>query len=153
MNISLGDVQETALIPLAIRADETMRKNNRITDIKAVEIIKALGIGTKKYDKFFSHEGIVARTILFDETVGSLIIQHENAVCINIGCGLDDRFTRVDNGKILWYDVDLPDSIAVRKKAFAESDRVKMIAGNVLSNGWADGIPKEKTVIVIAEVC
>lgn len=86
----------------------------------------------------------MARTILFDKTVRPLIRQHENAVCINIGCGLDDRFTRVDNGKILRCDVVLPASIAVRKKVFTESARVKMIAGNILSNGWADSIPKGK---------
>lgn len=44
MNISLRDVQETALIPPAIRADDT--------DIKAVEIIKALGIDTKNTISF-----------------------------------------------------------------------------------------------------
>ena len=36
----LGDVQETALIPLAIRANETERKMARIHDDKAVEIIR-----------------------------------------------------------------------------------------------------------------
>lgn len=43
----LGDVQETALIPLAVRADETVRENARIHDFKAVEIIKKLGVDTK----------------------------------------------------------------------------------------------------------
>lgn len=31
MNLQLGDIQETALIPLAIRANETKRENARIT--------------------------------------------------------------------------------------------------------------------------
>ena len=42
MDLQLGDVQETALIPLAIRANETERKNARIHDEKAVEIIDTL---------------------------------------------------------------------------------------------------------------
>ena len=69
MDLQLGDVQETALIPLAIRANETKRKNARIHDEKAVEIIDTLGIDTKNLDKYISHEGVVARTILFDEAV------------------------------------------------------------------------------------
>ena len=64
MDLQLGDVQETALIPLAIRANETKRKNARIHDEKAVEIIDTLGIDTKNLDKFISHEGVAARTIL-----------------------------------------------------------------------------------------
>ena len=57
MELQLGDVQTTALIPLAIKASETMRDNPRIKDPKAVEIINALGIDTTPYDKFTSHEG------------------------------------------------------------------------------------------------
>lgn len=40
MNIQLGKVQETMLIPLAIKANETLRKNPRIKDEKAVEIVQ-----------------------------------------------------------------------------------------------------------------
>ncbi len=54
MNLKLGDVQTTALIPLAIKANETKRKNARITDNKAAEIIDALGVDTAQYDKFMS---------------------------------------------------------------------------------------------------
>lgn len=69
MNLQLGDVQETALIPLAIRANETKRKNARVHDEKAVEIIETLAVNTKRMDKFFSHEGVVAETIMFDSAV------------------------------------------------------------------------------------
>ncbi|HOA00463.1 hypothetical protein [Ruminococcus sp.] len=47
MELKLGDVQETALIPLAIKADESKRSDHRIYDGKAVEIIDELGIDTK----------------------------------------------------------------------------------------------------------
>ena len=129
MDITLGDVQTTALIPLAIKANETMRKKPRIKDEKAVEIIKTLGIDTKSYDKFMSHEGVVARTIMLDKQLKNLIKKNPNACIVNIGAGFDNRFSRVDNGEILWFDLDLPDSISARKKAFANQDRVTMIAG------------------------
>ena len=125
-----GDVLETALIPLAIRANETERKMARIHDDKAVEIIRELDVDTEKLNRFFSHEGVIARTILFDETVKKLLRKYLDAVCINIGCGLDDRFSRVDNGKIRWFNVDLPDSIEMRKKFFYETEREHMLAAN-----------------------
>lgn len=151
MDLQLGDVQETALIPLAIRANETKRKNARIHDGKAVEIIKALAIDTKDMDKFFSHEGVVARTIMFDRALKKLLAKYPDAVCVNIGCGLDDRFSRVDNGKIRWFNVDLPDSIEVRKKIFKETGRERMIAGDILKTDWMEDVPKEDVMIVIAE--
>ena len=147
----LGDVQETALIPLAIRANETERKTARIYDNKAVEIIRELDVDTEKLDQFFSHEGVIARTILFDETVKKLLRKYPDAVCINIGCGLDDRFSRVDNGKIRWFNVDLADSIEIRKKFFHETEREHMLAADILKPNWADGILKSDMAIVIAE--
>ncbi|SHM79898.1 class I SAM-dependent methyltransferase [Ruminococcus flavefaciens] len=136
MELRLGDVQTTALIPLAVKANETMRKNARIKDKKAVEIIKALKINTKPYDKFMSHEGVIARTIMLDRQLKGIIQNAPDTVIVNVGAGFDNRFERVDNGKILWFDLDLPDSIAARRKAFPQKDRVTMIAGNALEDDW-----------------
>ena len=99
--LKLGDVQETALIPLSSRATETLRKNPRVRAPKAVQVISELGIATKKYDKIFTHECVIARTIMFDNAVKYFVERYPNALCLNIGCGLDDRFNRVDNGHIL----------------------------------------------------
>lgn len=136
MELKLGDVQTTALIPLAIKASETLRKNPRINDPKAVEIIRALNVDTKQYDKFMSHEGVIARTIMLDRQLKEIIRKEPEAVIVNIGAGFDNRFSRVDNNSILWFDIDLPDAIAARKKAFPERDRVTMIAGNALTDDW-----------------
>ena len=114
MDLKIGDIQETALVTLAIRASETARKNARIKDFMAKEIIDTLGIDVRKYDPFLSHEGVVARTIMYKNQLNELIIRHPDALCVNLGCGFDDKFTQVDNGKIMWYDVDLPDILAVR---------------------------------------
>lgn len=149
--ISLGDVQETALISLAIKANESRRKSPRIYDAKAVEIISALGIDTDKYDKFASHEGVVARTIMIDRTVSKLLEKYPDAIVVNIGCGFDDRFSRVDNGKAHWYHVDHADSIEVRRKVFEPHERQTLIAGDLYENSWTNGIPNDKVTIIIAE--
>ena len=142
MELKLGDVQMTALIPLAVKASETMRKNARIKDEKAVEIINVLNIDTKQYDKFLSHEGVVARTIMLDRQLKEIIEKAPDTVVVNLGAGFDNRFSRVDNGQIWWFDLDLPDSIAVRKKAFPERERVTMLPGNVLEDGWCEEVRK-----------
>ena len=113
MDIEFGDIQETALVTLAIRASETARPNPRIRDEKAAEIIRMLGVDVSKYDPFLSHEGVVARTIMFADTLRELLNQFPDAVCVNLGCGFDDKFCQVDNGQVEWFDVDSPDQIAV----------------------------------------
>ena len=149
--LKLNGVEETMLIPLAIKANETQRKNARIKDKKAVEIINKLNIDTAKYDKFMSHEGVVARTILFDKEIKEFINKYPDAVCISIGCGFDNRFERVDNGKIKWYNLDFPDVINARKNFFNENSRVSCIAGSALDEKWTNEIEKDKTAIILIE--
>jgi len=151
MDLQFGDVQETALITLSIRATETARPNARIKDPAARQIIGMLGVDVKKYDHFLSHEGVVARTIMYRDELRRLIARYPDAVCINLGCGFDDKFTQVDNGKIQWFDVDLPDQIAVRRKVFSDKPRCIMMDGNALDGAWTVALPKDKMNIVVME--
>lgn len=151
MDITFGDVQETALIPLAIKASETVRENPRITDQKAKEIIDTLGVDVSKYDPFLSHEGVVARTIMFREKLKELIEKYPRATCINLGCGFDDKFVQVDNGSITWFDVDLPDQIAVRRKVYEDRGRCVMIDGSALDGAWTHALPKNDMYLIVME--
>ncbi|XME04114.1 class I SAM-dependent methyltransferase [Lachnospiraceae bacterium C1.1] len=151
MDITFGDIQETALIPLAIKASETVRKNARIRDSKAKEIIDTLGVDVSKYDPFLSHEGVVARTLMYRNELKRLIRLYPDAECINLGCGFDDKFSQVDNGRILWFDVDLPDQIEVRRKVYTDRDRCTMLSGSALDNTWTKSVPKRNMTIVIME--
>lgn len=149
--LTFGDIQQTALVTLAIRASETARPNPRIRDEKAAEIIRSLGVDVSKYDPFLSHEGVVARTILFAEALRVLIDRYPDAVCVNLGCGFDDKFSQVDNGQIEWFDVDLPDQIAVRRKVFEDRPRCTMLDGDALDGAWTARLPKGRPVIVVME--
>lgn len=151
IKLNLNEVQETALIPLAVKANETKRKHNRIVDKKAIEILETLNIDTKKYDKFFSHEGIIARTILIDKFVKKFINSYPNALVLNIGCGFDDRFSRINNNKLLWYDIDLPSSIKVRQKVYQDRRGRKMYSADILTKGWAKNIEKREKTLIIME--
>jgi O-methyltransferase involved in polyketide biosynthesis len=52
---------------------------------------------------------IAVRTEILDNATKEFMNKFPDAVIINIGCGLDTRFSRMDNGKVRWYDLDLPD--------------------------------------------
>ncbi|MBR1937864.1 MAG: class I SAM-dependent methyltransferase [Spirochaetales bacterium] len=151
MDLQFGDIQETALIPLAIKASETARPNARIKDPKAKEIIDTLGVDVSKFDPFLSHEGVVARTIMFRDQLSALLKEYPDAVCINLGCGFDDKFSQVDNGKLQWFDVDLPDQIAVRRKVYSDRERCTMLDGDALNGEWTKKLPASDMYIVVME--
>jgi len=151
MDLQVGDIQETALITLAIRASETARPNARIKDTKAKEIIDTLGVDVSKYDPFMSHEGVVARTIMYKNQLDELIRQYPDALCINLGCGFDDKFIQVDNGTITWFDVDLPDILTVRRKIYQDRERCVMKEGSAFESAWTKDLPQRSMTIVVME--
>ncbi len=57
----------------------------------------------------------------------------------------------MDNGKLRWYDVDLPDQIAVRRKVYEDRDRCIMMDGDALDGAWTGNIPKADMYLIVME--
>jgi O-methyltransferase involved in polyketide biosynthesis len=74
--------------------------------------------------------------IELDELVNKFIAENPDCVVVNIACGLDTRFYRVDNGRITWYNLDLPETIEVRNQIFEATERVSNIGISVLDSLW-----------------
>jgi O-methyltransferase involved in polyketide biosynthesis len=74
-----------------------------------------------------------------------------DGVVLHLGCGLDTRYSRVDNGKVRWFDLDMPGPIELRRKFFSETDRYHMIASSVLDYRWMDAVPRGRPVFIAAE--
>lgn len=149
---NLKGVPETLLATLWARAAETKQEKPIITDEKAVEIVNKIEYDFSRFDKDWLTQVMVAvRTEILDNATKAFIEKYPYATIINLGCGLDTRFYRLDNGKIQWYDLDLPESIKVRKNFFEESDRYKMIAKSVFDYSWMDEIAVNKPTLIILE--
>lgn len=153
MSLKLSGVTETLLIPLWARAVETQRTDPLIIDNRAVEMVQAIEYDFAKFNKtWLSQTGIAIRTLLFDQAVTRFITLHPQAVVINLGCGLDTRFSRVDNGTIVWYDLDLPEPINLRRQFFNETDRYHLLGQSVFEQSWLETVKHEqRPVLIIAE--
>ena len=89
--------------------------------------------------------GVIARTIVLDRLVGDYIEKHPRTTVINIACGMDTRFYRVDNGEIRWYNIDLPVTMDVRNQYLSEPERVGNIAASAMDEAWTAQIPESET--------
>ncbi|WP_437881702.1 class I SAM-dependent methyltransferase [Pseudomonas sp. LRF_L74] len=138
--VNLGPVQETLLIPLFGRAQETSRRNGMLQDPKAVEIVAALDYDFDKWRNTPSLAGACLRTRMFDEHVQDFLAQHPAGTVVEIGCGLNTRFERLDNGLATWFELDLPDSMALRQRFFHEQPRRHMLACDLQDNDWMDDV-------------
>jgi O-methyltransferase involved in polyketide biosynthesis len=132
----LGTVQQTLFIPLAGRARQTRRKRPVLRDPKAVEIVESVDFDTAKYGRDWGGAVTVLRTAIFDWWVRAFLAEHPAGTVVEIGTGLNTRFERVDNGRVHWIDLDLPDTIELRRKFFADSARRRMVAASVLDDDW-----------------
>ncbi len=148
----LKGVPRTLLIPLRGRYLETKRTGGIINDPKSVEIIDRIAHDFEDRElPWVGQVMISTRTEIFDQAVKKFLAEFPDSVVINLGCGLDTRVHRIDNGKVLWFDLDLAECIELRKNFFAESGRFKFIAKSVLDFSWVEQIPKDKTTLFIAE--
>jgi len=137
--VSLGSVQETLLLPLWGRAYETRKGNPLLVDPDAVRIIDSIKYDFSRMEKKvnpLSRGAWISRSLYFDGEIRKFIETSPDATIVNIGCGLDTTFERVDNGKIRWFDLDFPDVIALRRQYLAESGRRKFIASSALDDSW-----------------
>jgi len=134
--IRLGEVEETMLIPLYARAVETRRKRPIIQDPKAVEMVEAIDWDFRRFGQKRRVAGCVLRCAMFDERVRDFLAQHPAGTVVEIGAGLSTRFERLDNGTVHWFDLDLPNVAALRRRFFDDSARGETLAGSIVDPGW-----------------
>ena len=140
VTVDLGPVQETLLIPLLGRAVETRKDNGLIHDEKAVHIVESLDYDFSKWEKSKSLSGATIRTRMFDDDVQSFLADYPTGTVVEIGCGLNTRFERLDNGQAQWFDLDLPDSLALRRQFFQDQPRRTMLEASVLETDWMEPV-------------
>ncbi len=151
--VRLTGVCETLLIPLWARAVETQRPDAIIRDPIALEIYENLDYDFSKFEgAWMTQTGIAVRTKLLDEATAAFIEDSPRGTVINLGAGLSTRFARLDNGKIRWFEVDLPEVIALRRSFFRESKRYRCIAGSVTDPATLDCLETgRQPVLILAE--
>ncbi|MFX1375314.1 MAG: class I SAM-dependent methyltransferase [Promethearchaeota archaeon] len=138
-----GSVQETMLGPLWARATFSRKYPELLNDQKSIEIIQNLDYDFSKIAEYLEEWrglALLARANSFDKAVRKYIEKKPNATIVNIGAGLDTTYYRIDNGKIKWYDLDLPDAIDFRRKFLSETSRNKFISKSAFDLNWFEDI-------------
>ncbi len=163
-DIKISDISETLLLTLYSHAIESKSKEPIIHDPEAVRIVEQLNkellisknrlhrnLANGKTKKSLAvHISIRAKK--YDEYVKEFLRKAPNGIVVNIGCGLDTRFYRIDNKKVNFYDLDFPEVIEIKKKFISENDRYHFISSSVLDYDWILNLKKhEGPFIFLAE--
>ena len=151
--VNVTGVPETMIQTLYARAKESEKRNSKIQDTMAVEIVAKLDydFSNADKDKAMSY-GVVARTIVLDELVEKYLSSHPDTVVINIASGLDTRCYRMNEKYLRWYNIDLPETMQIREKFLTENGPVYQIAKSAMDASYVDEIEYAgENVLVVIE--
>lgn len=148
--IKLSGVSETMLQTVYARAKESAGRG-AIQDKKAEVLINQLDYDFSLADKDAAmHSGVIARTIVLDKLTKSWLAEHQGAVVVNIACGLDTRCYRM-SGYSHWYNLDLPQTVAVRENLLPENGVISQIAMSAMDNWGSEISESDVPALIIIE--
>ena len=162
--LDLSGVEETALLTLYARAIESQSEDPILEDSKTVALVAQLDPLLEQQDSRMADRlkkraidprltvHMQLRAKKYDDYALDFLERHPSAVIINIGCGLDTRFFRIDNGQLLFFDLDLPDMIKLKRQLLNENERYQMIGTSVLDFEWMAPIARlNQPTLILAE--
>ena len=128
-------------------------QKKQIKDEMTVSIVKQLDYDFSKADQDRTMSlGVIARTIVLDKMVEEYLNTHKDTIVINIACGLDTRCYRMKGKYVRWYNLDLPETINIRKQFLKETGPIYQIAKSAMDESYRDNIQYHgENILVIIE--
>ncbi|MBQ3756797.1 MAG: class I SAM-dependent methyltransferase [Oscillospiraceae bacterium] len=146
-HIEANSVQETLIIPLFGRLVCSEHFPLLFSDPEAKRICESLDYDfSGKRKKMESPAGLFGALEVAQRQydlrceVESYLKEHPKAAVVNLGCGLDDTFSKADNGLCSGYNLDFPGVIAVRNELLPAGEREENIACDLNDFAWMDAI-------------
>lgn len=152
MGVELEGIPETTLWTLYMRASEARRPDTVLDDPRAVELLDALDYPFEQRfgaPRVAQWQALRART--FDDEVRRFLAEHADGTVVALGEGLETQFWRVDNGRVRWTGVDLPEILDIRAELLPRDERVRALACSALDEAWMDEVDPSRGLLITAQ--
>jgi O-methyltransferase involved in polyketide biosynthesis len=150
--MNLSEVSQTAILALTCRVVESEKKNPVFNDPMAVlSLERLLFLSSEEEKKRFLHwkkmySGINAHdekaraltAASFDRIASLFITNNPGCTVINLACGFDTRFWRIEHKECKYIELDLPEVIALKKELLKDLLDYELIGCSVLDTSWID---------------
>lgn len=150
--VELTGVPETALWNLYQRASAA--RAGHLDDPRAVGVLARLDYPFERFD--IPYGGIAARSHALrvrtmDAAVRRVLADATDATVVALGEGFETQFWRVDDGRLRWLSLDLPEMVAVRREVLPDGPRNRTLAGSATGTEWIAEVNRERPVIITAQ--
>jgi O-methyltransferase involved in polyketide biosynthesis len=153
LRVELGGVPETLLWTLYHRAVEARRDDAVLDDPLAVTLVDRLEYPFA--ERFGSGQGLgqwqALRVRCFDDEVRRFLAGHPDGQVVALGEGLETQFWRVDNERVRWLSVELPEVAELRERLLPASPRRRTLACSALDERWMDEVDGSRGLLVTAQ--
>ena len=150
--VELTGVPETALWNLYQRA--CAARAGHLDDPRSVEVLGRLDYPFARFD--VPYGGLAARlharrVRTMDAALGGVLASAPDATVVALGEGFETQFWRVDDGRLRWLTLDLPEVVAVRRGVLPDGPRNRTLAGSAAATDWTAQVDQERPVIITAQ--
>lgn len=151
MKIRLRNEMETLIIPLYGKAK--MSGMGIFKDPYAEAAIGRLDYDYSELKIQSKTQVMLAmRAVIMDDFSRDFVSKNPDCLVLHLGCGLDARFMRLGPHARMWYDLDFPEVIDIKRQLYPETESYRYIASSVTDLGWIDGIEAvANEVLIVAE--
>lgn len=151
----LGVVEDTLFVPMLGRIYASEYCPQILYDKKALELKNKLpsDLIEQNMQNQYTLLASASRSANMDRFIRCFLDRRPSGVIVQLGCGLETTYYRCDNGKTLWYAVDLPHVTEYRRRLLPEPEREFYISGDAFAKNWIKKIRydvPDAPVLVIA---
>ncbi len=147
--VELAGVPETLLWPLGMRARESQANPAFFSDPMSVELAERIDADFAMFGK--PNHWHAVRAKYSDSLLRDYLGKHADATVVSLGEGLDTQFWRVDNGRVTWVSIDLPEAIELRRRLLPSETRMVTVEASAFDPRWMDGVDGSRGLFILAQ--
>ncbi|WP_211299472.1 class I SAM-dependent methyltransferase [Pukyongiella litopenaei] len=144
----LTGVPETLLWPLRSRAGMSVLEREFFDDPMAVELYNRIDYDFARFGPVTQWAAIRAK--YSDALINTYLNRFPEAQVVALGEGIETQFWRVDNGRVRWLCVELPETITLRRQLLPESNRLTELPLSATDPTLGDHIDPSRGLFVTA---
>lgn len=153
LQILAGTVQETLFLPLLARARCAEKYPELFHDPESAAIANVLELDQNSSLYKMADSACALYALRQDMLVFAArryLKKYPEAVIVNLGCGLDTSFSKADNGRCRWINLDLPETAALREQLLPNKERESVLAWNAADISWMEQADGSRGLFVVS---
>lgn len=152
--MDLSQVSRTAIFTLICRVIGTENDKFAFKDPMAVLCLERLMASASEEDRRWINQvkrvyerietrdtqASVRRVKTFDEAANRFIADNPGCTIVNLACGFDTRYWRLEHEQCDYIEIDLPEVVRLKRELLKEHLVYEILGGSVLDTAWIDKV-------------